>query len=115
VLALRPEEHELYESRWRTFEAEAAHEHGPAIGQAGDELIVGAEVPLPRRTVWNKPTTGWANFAQRRWLLAPKTRADIDERVIIQDLVVRQVTGDVPRPQMRGRHWEASAVSEVVE
>jgi hypothetical protein len=120
VLALSAEQHDLFESRWRTFEAEAAHGQDAIdrvtwLVQTGDNLIVGSEVPLPRRKLCTKPSATWSNFAQRRGLLERRTRADIDERVIIQNLVVRQVTGDLPRSKMRGRYFWASGPSEVVE
>jgi hypothetical protein len=120
ILALGDQKHEVFESRWRALEAEAAHgqdliDRVRWMGQAMDRRIVGSEVPLPRRKLWTMPSATWSNFAQRRGLLQRKTRADIDERLIIQHLVVRQVAEDIPRSKMRGRYWSANRLSEVVE
>lgn len=121
ILAMSAERRDRLEARWRAWEAEAAHgEDLPVtlrwMGQAPDNVIVGREVPLPRRNLWwepgpDSPTSAtWSKFAQRRrdferglWLR--QERAGIDERLIIQDLAVRQITGKVPRDDQWGRFW----------
>ena len=120
ILTLTPDAADRLEIKWRTTEAEAAHGQDLADAwkwrhQGADALLVGGEVPLPRRTRLTDPSATWSKFAQRRGPWKREKRADIDERLIIQDLVLRSIATNAPRTDQWGRFWRAEKASEVVE
>jgi len=120
ILQLTPDATDRLEIQWRTAEAEAAHGQDCTDAwkwrhQNADIRQVGGEVPLPRRTLLTDPSATWSKFAQRRGPWKREKRADIDERLIIQDLVVRSLATDAPRTDQWGRFWRAERASEVVE
>lgn len=95
VLSLRPAEWEAFEGRWGALETEAG--------------------PLPSRSLLSRSSSTWSYFAQQRspWKGVP--RGDIDERLIIEDSVIRQITGETPSTQWRGRFWRGTGPVEAVE
>jgi hypothetical protein len=124
ILALSAEAYDRYDSRWRAWEAEAAHGEDAQVslrwlGQGNDNVIVAREVPLPGRKLWwdfaaageySPRSSTWSKFAQRRRALerglwARQERAGIDERLIVQDVVRRAITGETLRDDQWGRFW----------
>ncbi len=110
ILALDPETASRLEMVWRATEAEAALGH-----PVHESLLIGSESPLPGRTWFTESSATWSKFAQQSGSVECAQRAGIDERLIVQEVVTREITGQTPRTDRWGRFWKASGNTRAVE